>query len=216
MPRRSTGRKLEAKLVIVGSQSVGKTCLMTQFVSGNFDVDAKQTIGASFFPKEVELDGVKLTLTIWDTAGTERFRAMAPLYYRDADAAMVVYDLTRRDSFDAVEGWIYELRSALDPSRLVLCIVGNKNDLESDRKVSTEEGVALAATMRTHFMETSALTAIGVNDMFTTVAKEIVRARADQQASEGDPSILLGFENNNNGTAAILRPVKGCFGGCAK
>jgi len=183
--------------VIVGSVSVGKTCLLTRYLSDEYNPDEGTTLGGFFFPKELDVEGVHLKLNIWDTAGQERYRAMAPLYYKQSDAAMVVYDITRPQSFDAVRGWIDELHGKIDRDKLVLCICGNKNDLERDRKVPAADGAALADVYGATFFETSALTADGVDKAFAEMVKGIVQKRARHEASEGDPSILLGVAEND-------------------
>ncbi|KAK9762037.1 hypothetical protein K7432_012601 [Basidiobolus ranarum] len=101
---------LEAKVVILGSQGVGKTSLVVRYVQRTFSPNCPSTIGASFMTTKLAVDNCKVRLQIWDTAGQERFRSMAPMYYRGANAAIIVYDITSRKSFDEIETWVQELR----------------------------------------------------------------------------------------------------------
>ncbi|VVD02978.1 unnamed protein product [Leptidea sinapis] len=114
---------VEAKIVVLGSQGVGKTSLVVRYIGKMFSKHISPTIGASFFT---------CNINVWDTAGQERFRAMAPMYYRNANAALLVYDITSASSFAAIKGWVKELKTNV-PEAMVLAVVGNKCDLESYR-----------------------------------------------------------------------------------
>ncbi|OUC48119.1 Ras family protein [Trichinella nativa] len=142
-----------AKLVLVGSTGVGKTSIVLRHSGSDFSTQVSSTIGASFCRTEMKVDDTDLLIQIWDTAGQERFRAMAPMYYRNADAALVVYDVTNRRSFESLRSWI--------------------DDLAELREVSTEQGKQLADSNGALFFETSALTCAGVEDMFKTTAKRM-------------------------------------------
>ena len=98
---------IEGKLVLLGASAVGKTSICARYVFGDFDTNTRSTIGASFLTKKMKVDDRKVKLQIWDTAGQERFRSMAPMYYRGAEAALCVFDLTGRDTFNAMKGWVY-------------------------------------------------------------------------------------------------------------
>ncbi|PWN51052.1 ras-domain-containing protein [Violaceomyces palustris] len=121
--------QLEAKVVILGTQGVGKTSLVHRYTSGQFSASSiPSTIGASFLTKKLVVEGVKVRLQLWDTAGQERFRSMAPMYYRGSNAAVIVYDITSESSFMDIKTWIEELRKNMS-SDLVVHIVGAKLDL---------------------------------------------------------------------------------------
>ncbi|KAK4047258.1 hypothetical protein OIV83_005562 [Microbotryomycetes sp. JL201] len=131
--------QLEAKVVILGSQGVGKTSIVHRYTSGHFSYSLSSTIGASFLTKKLVVDGCKVRLQIWDTAGQERFRSMAPLYYRGALAAILVYDITNEDSFDDIKVWLDELRRNMSPD-LIIHVVGSKADLAANlRQVDLQE-----------------------------------------------------------------------------
>ncbi|KAI8384519.1 ras-like GTP-binding protein RYL2 [Radiomyces spectabilis] len=124
---------LEAKVVILGSQGVGKTSLVVRYISKTFSPNSTSTIGASFMTKKLTVDHCKVRLQIWDTAGQERFRAMAPMYYRGAQAALLVYDLTSQESFAEMHSWIEELKRNMTED-LVIVVVANKLDLAQTRR----------------------------------------------------------------------------------
>ena len=153
-------RTLESKVVLLGSQGVGKTSLVVRYVQGTFTGNVSSTIGASFFPHKMNVDGCRVKLQIWDTAGQERFRSMAPMYYRGASAAMLVYDVGEPRTFSEIQGWVTELERNTDGDNNVFCIVANKVDLRAglaeSEYVSTAEGQEYARSIGALFYETSA------------------------------------------------------------
>ena len=117
------------KVVLLGDQNVGKTCIVLRYVEGTFGTDVTSTIGAFFLSKKVNINNNNIKLQIWDTAGQERFRAMAPMYYRGAHAAILVFDVTDVNSFVTMKGWVSELIDNLSPTDdIVLSIACNKSD----------------------------------------------------------------------------------------
>ncbi|KAJ2877501.1 GTP-binding protein of the rab/ypt, partial [Coemansia aciculifera] len=134
------------KVVLLGESAVGKSSLVTRFTSDQFDQYKESTIGAAFLTKVVALDASNTAnLQIWDTAGQERYKSLAPMYYRNAQAAVVVYDITQAASFERAKSWIKELQRLAD-SGIVIALAGNKTDLADRRTVATQEGAAYAAT----------------------------------------------------------------------
>jgi Ras-related protein Rab-11A len=160
------------KLVLLGDSGVGKSNLLSRFVRNEFDLNAKATIGVEFATKTVETEGRVVKAQIWDTAGQERFRAMTSAYYRGALGALLVYDVTRRETFEGASRWLAELREHAD-SRVVVMLVGNKSDLRGLRRVDKDEAAALAARNDVAFIETSALDASGVEVAFHRVVTDI-------------------------------------------
>ncbi|KFD54328.1 hypothetical protein M514_04870 [Trichuris suis] len=167
-----SGKPCVTKLVLVGPTGVGKTSIVTRYNGGGFSAHLSPTIGASFCRAEMQVGGINLLIQIWDTAGQERFRAMAPMYYRNTDAALIVYDITNRDSFDAVKSWIDELNRNIDKP-FAMCIVGNKRDLDPLRAVPTEVAKRLAESSNALFFETSALTGFGLENVFSETAERM-------------------------------------------
>ncbi|GAN11350.1 conserved hypothetical protein [Mucor ambiguus] len=129
----SSASTLEAKVVILGSQGVGKTSLVVRYIDKTFSPNSTSTIGASFMTKKQTVDNCKVRLQIWDTAGQERFRAMAPMYYRGAQAALLVYDITSQESFEELSSWIEELKRNMTED-LVIVVAANKLDLAQTRR----------------------------------------------------------------------------------
>ncbi|XP_067948067.1 ras-related protein Rab-22A-like [Watersipora subatra] len=162
----------EIKLCLLGDTNVGKTSVVQRFVMDSFKPGTETTIGASFMSKTLLVDDKSYRYQIWDTAGQEKYRALAPMYYRGSAAAIIMYDITNEESFRGVKSWIKELREK-GPKSIVLAIAGNKIDLEDQREVSTEEAADYCSQVGAIFIETSALTAAGVNQLFTDISERL-------------------------------------------
>ncbi|PKA64541.1 Ras-related protein RABA5a [Apostasia shenzhenica] len=160
------------KIVLIGDSAVGKSNLLARFARDEFYPNSKSTIGVEFQTQKMEIDGKEVKAQIWDTAGQERFKAITSAYYRGAVGALLVYDITRRQTFDSIGRWLNELHTYSDMN-VVTILVGNKTDLKNAREVSTDEGKALAEAHDLFFMETSALDNSNVAAAFQTVVKEI-------------------------------------------
>ncbi|MBA0574723.1 hypothetical protein Golob_007006 [Gossypium lobatum] len=166
------GEEYLFKIVLIGDSAVGKSNLLSRFARNEFDNNSKATIGVEFQTQVVEIDGKEIKAQIWDTAGQERFRAVTSAYYRGAVGALIVYDITRRSSFDSIKRWLDELSTHCDTT-VARMVVGNKCDLEHIRDVSVEEGKSLAEEEDLFFMETSALESTNVQTAFEVVIREI-------------------------------------------
>mmetsp|Transcript_8532 Transcript_8532/g.14731 ORF Transcript_8532/g.14731 Transcript_8532/m.14731 type:complete len:201 (+) Transcript_8532:44-646(+) len=160
------------KFIIVGPSGCGKSSLLQQFTDGVFDDEHDVTIGVEFGAYTTEIDGKHVKLQLWDTAGQESFRSITSSYYRGAHCALLVYDVTRRNTFEYLEGWLLETRQHSDPN-IVIILVGNKVDLDHLRVVSTEEGKQFAEENELIFIETSAKTAYNVSKAFLESANII-------------------------------------------
>lgn len=172
------------KLVLLGASGVGKSCLVLRYVRGQFDPTSKVTVGAAFMSHSVHLpDGTTIKFEIWDTAGQERYASLAPLYYRGASAAAVVYDITDRDTLVKAKHWISELQKNAS-GNLVVVLVGNKTDLAEDRVVSEAEGQLFASSQGMLYVETSAKTAANTSELFESVARQIARSNSAGAAQQ--------------------------------
>ncbi|XP_054780467.1 ras-related protein RHN1-like isoform X1 [Prosopis cineraria] len=165
---------IQAKLVLLGDMGTGKTSLVLRFVKGQFFHNQEPTIGAAFFTQILSLSEATVKFDIWDTAGQERYHSLAPMYYRGAAAAIVVYDLSSVDTFVRAKKWVRELQRH-GSQKLVMALVANKCDLEQTREVEYEEGEQFALENGMFYMETSALTAENINELFYEIAKRLAR-----------------------------------------
>ncbi|CAL1582637.1 unnamed protein product [Knipowitschia caucasica] len=174
-----SARTLRVKMVLLGSCGVGKSSLATRFVKGEF-VNIQQTVGCAYHSHVVSVNGVSLRFEIWDTAGQEKYHSVTPLYYRGAHAALVVYDVSNKESFRRAQFWLKELEKQYIPDSTVVWLVGNKADLTHDRQVSSQEGQNLAEDRGLGFMETSALSGDHVTQLLQTIAYRVHELTWDQ------------------------------------
>jgi len=168
-----TSTEKQFKVVLLGEGCVGKTSLCLRYVQNAFNDKHLSTIQASFLTKRLNVDGKRVGLAIWDTAGQERFHALGPIYYRDANGALLVYDITDRDSFLKVQTWVKELRKMLG-KEVVLAIAGNKCDLERSRVVSIEEAEQYAESVAAKHYSTSAKLNKGLEELFLDITKRML------------------------------------------
>eukprot|EP01105_Mastigella_eilhardi_P022562 TRINITY_DN5563_c0_g1_i1.p1 TRINITY_DN5563_c0_g1~~TRINITY_DN5563_c0_g1_i1.p1 ORF type:complete len:221 (-),score=70.50 TRINITY_DN5563_c0_g1_i1:69-704(-) len=168
----SAAKIFQFKLVLLGESAVGKSSLVLQFVKGQFLDFQESTIGAAFLTQTVCLNDTTVKFEIWDTAGQERYHSLAPMYYRGAQSAIVVYDITNMESFEKAKSWVQELQRMGSPN-IVIALAGNKLDLGNRRKVDAAVAQAYADENGILFMETSAKTNTNVNEMFAAIAKKL-------------------------------------------
>ncbi|KAL6200258.1 PREDICTED: ras-related protein Rab11C [Fragaria vesca subsp. vesca] len=160
------------KIVLIGDSGVGKSNILSRFTRNEFCLESKSTIGVEFATRTLQVEGKTVKAQIWDTAGQERYRAITSAYYRGAVGALLVYDITKRPTFDNVQRWLRELRDHAD-SNIVIMMTGNKSDLNHLRAVSEDDGQALAEREGLSFLETSALGATNIEKAFQTILTEI-------------------------------------------
>ncbi|PSC69978.1 ras-related RABH1b [Micractinium conductrix] len=178
----STTALAKYKLVFLGDQSVGKTSIITRFMYDKFDTTYQATIGIDFLSKTMYLEDRTVRLQLWDTAGQERFRSLIPSYIRDSSVAVVVYDVTSRQSFLNIQRWVEEVRAERG-SDVIIVLVGNKTDLVDKRQVSIEEGDAKARELAVMFIETSAKAGFNIKALFRKIAAALP-GMADMSANK--------------------------------
>ncbi|KAH1166571.1 ras-related protein Rab-24 [Mauremys mutica] len=193
-----SGQRVDAKVVMLGKEYVGKTSLVERYVHNRFLVGPYQnTIGAAFVAKVMSVGGRTVTLGIWDTAGSERYEAMSRIYYRGARAAIVCYDLTDSSSFQRAKLWVTELQNFEENCRIYLC--GTKSDLlEEDRKkrgIDFHDVQDYADEIKAELFETSSKTGQSVDELFQKVAEDYVQLMAFQVMTE-DEGVDLSQKNS--------------------
>lgn len=155
-------------VVLIGDSGVGKSNLLSRFTRNEFNLDSKSTIGVEFATRSIQVDAKTIKAQIWDTAGQERYRAITSAYYRGAVGALLVYDISKHQTYENVTRWLKELRDHAD-SNIVIMLVGNKSDLRHLRAVPTEEAKQFASENNLSFIETSALDASNVELAFQNI-----------------------------------------------
>lgn len=160
------------KYIIVGDSAVGKSCLLLQFTDKRFKSTHDLTIGVEFGSRTVQINDKSIKLQIWDTAGQESFRSITRSYYRGSIGALLVYDITKRQSFENLQKWLEEMKENAY-SKMTTILIGNKVDLENERQVSFEEGQAFAKKHDLVFFETSAKSSHNVEKAFLAITQKI-------------------------------------------
>ena len=203
------------KVVLIGDSGVGKTNILTRFTNNTFAEDSKNTVGVDFSALDIMLNGKVVKVQFWDTAGQEKYRAIANAYYKNAHGAIVVYDITNRESFHNIDTWLSEVREYASP-HLKTLVLGNKTDIEDKRLVLEREGKQFSERKECFFKEVSSKLNEEncVNKAITVLLNEIVaiQEREDMTRTEND---LLSFrEYKKNRRDDIAQHISGGGGGC--
>ena len=183
---------------------MGKTNIMSKYLKNEFHEDSKATVGVEFGSKKFEIEGVSIKAQIWDTAGQERYKAITNAYYKGSKGAFVVYDITRKETFDSIDKWIADLKQSGD-KKITILLIGNKADLDNHRKVTKEQGEEKAKSFGVAFLETSALNGQNLDTAFDLMIKEVYdKCHSELDDDDGMESftngqdISLGKNANNN------------------
>ena len=164
---------LEFKVVMIGSVAVGKTAIANRLQFKRFDEEYQPTVGAGYIPYRTTYDGKDIELQIWDTAGMERYKSLGSIYYRDAHAAIIVYDQTSMESADSLEKWLESFRSTVK-TPCYIAIAGNKDDLPK-KVVPVKQIQDWATSQGFDFFITSAKDGLGITDMFNSLVKSLIK-----------------------------------------
>ena len=189
------------KMILIGDSSVGKSNILLKYLKDQFDPNSRATVGVEFGTKNITLNNKKIKIQIWDTAGQERYRSITSAYYKGAKGAFIVYDITRKTTFENIDKWIADLKTNGD-SNISIVLIGNKSDLEEKREVTKEEGLKKSQDCKTAFMETSALNGDNVHKAFDELIEQIYQNNSslleEEIDVEIDKGVNLNEENNGN------------------
>ena len=173
------------KVVIVGEAGVGKTCIMKQFIEDKFDEEEMTSLTIQFRRKQIELtNGENITFDIYDTAGQEKYRSIAKLYYKNARVVILVYDITSKKSFEVMQSYWYEQVKDIPTENLILAIAANKSDKYEERQVENEDGEEFADKINAIFVETSAKNDSGIDKLFENIGYKILDPNFNFHAEE--------------------------------
>jgi len=188
-------KTVQYKLVLLGETSVGKSSLVIRFVKGQFHEYQESTIGAAFLTQTVVVGDYTVKFEMRDTAGQERYHSLAPMYYRGAAAAIIVYDITSQPSFNRAKTWVKELQRQGSPE-VVIALAGNKLDREQERQVRSDEARQYADENGLSFIETSAKTNINVRELFLAIARKLPKENAETDNRNKKLILDEGFSNS--------------------
>ena len=194
---------IKLKLIVVGNQGTGKSSILNRFVNETFEENYQATIGLDFHSKNITIHDQDVRLIIYDTAGQEKFRSLIPMYIREAQIILFIYDISDKDSFDSIPKWIQQVNDVIN-KEVVFVLIGNKLDLESNRKVTFEEGKKLAEKSNYVFQEVSAKTGENFEKLFEVQIFEAVynkfKKEFDKREEGGEEQINNETNENTNGT----------------
>ena len=185
------------KVVLVGDSSVGKTNIMSKYLKNEFHEDSKATVGVEFGSKQFTVDGHQVKAQIWDTAGQERCKAITNAYYKGAKGAFVVYDITRKGSFESIDKWVNDLTGTAD-KKITIVIIGNKCDLEDQRQITKEQGEEKASKLEAAFLETSAFSGENLDKAFEMMMNQVYKKCHEEMMAENDIEMEGGQDINLN------------------
>ena len=177
--------EMMVKVILIGDSAVGKTNIMSKYLKNLFIEDSKATVGVEFGSKLFTINGHNIKAQIWDTAGQEKYKAITGAYYKGSKGAFVVYDITKKDTFDSVDKWIHDLKSTGDP-KMTIMIIGNKLDLEHKREVLKEQGEEKARSFGCAFLETSAFSGDNIEKGFEMMISEIFKKYGNDSLEDDD------------------------------
>ena len=195
-----TDKGNSCKVVLLGESGVGKTCIISRYVNNTYDEKSETTNGASYASKIIELEQYKQSLRfdIWDTAGQEKYRSLTKFFYKDAAIAVLVYDITRRDSFEEVKNYWYEQLKTCGEKNIVIGLAGNKCDIFDKEAVTEEEAKNFANEIGAQFQLTSAFKNMGIDDLFRMVGCKFLDPNFQDKINEEPKEQTKNITLNSN------------------
>ena len=199
------------KLLIVGNSSVGKSAILLRFADDKYDESYVSTIGIDFKVRSIDIDGKRVKMQIWDTAGQEKFRTIGTAYYRNTHGVILVYDVTSKESFLSMERWLQEINKNCGNTSYKIVLVGNKDDNPNLKKISTEEASEFAMEMGIPLFETSAKENINVEELFYAIAKMMLDTKNTKTLARQKADAKTLRENNLNGKGKEKKNSSRCI-----
>jgi len=184
------------KIIIIGDSGVGKSSILKRAVKGTFDPNYQATVGFEFLLLYYIVNDYKIKLQIWDTCGEEMYRSLVQGFYRNTSLAVLVYDISNKESYEGLDVWLKDIRSRLN-EEVPIFIAGNKSDLEDERKITSDEAKEFSKTRRTkHFTECSAKTGYNIENIFYEAAKYLYSIREELGKDKSSNKLKIGEDNS--------------------
>ena len=199
------------KLLIVGNSSVGKSAILLRFADDKYDESYVSTIGIDFKVRSIDIDGKRVKMQIWDTAGQEKFRTIGTAYYRNTHGVILVYDVTSKESFLSIERWLQEIKKNCANTIYKIVLIANKDENPNLKKISTEEASEFANQMGIPLFETSAKENINVEELFYAIAKMMVDTKNTKTLARQNADAKSVRENNSNGKGKEKKNSSRCI-----
>ena len=200
------------KIILIGSSSVGKSSILQRYIQKVFNESYSCTIGVDFFMKSLDIGDKSIKMQLWDTAGTEKFRSITTGYYRGANAAFIVFDLTSKQSFECLNEWIENYYKFSDPnSEKNVVLIGNKCDLVDRREITQEEIDKFIKDNNIMYYETSAKTGQNIDECFYFIAEKLVKEFENKENEEEKRTNLINNDNLKEGTVDLIGNKKCCL-----
>ena len=177
-------KKIKVKLILVGNGKVGKTSLINQYIDKTFTGEYLMTVGKEKTIKKINIEGKEVSLEICDTVGQPDYRAVNKIFMKNTDIALIVYDITNRESFEELTNWIYSVNQSNNNKNVIFGIAANKSDLYEQKVVNKKEGEEFAKNNNTLFFETSAKDYDSVENVFLTLTKEYLKNKEEEEEEE--------------------------------
>ena len=197
------------KIIIIGDTCVGKSNILSRYLKDEFREESKSTVGVELGTKYLKIKDIGAKLQIWDTAGQERYKSITSSYYKGSHGCFIVYDITNEKSFENVDNWFKQAQKEAS-KEVSIILVGNKCDLESERKIPKEKGEEKAKALNCPFFETSALSKIKIEDIFTEMINNIFEKTGGGKNEDDDIEIINDNDNAVNLNAQEQPKKKGC------
>ena len=202
-----TEKLTEVKVVLLGEAGVGKSSIIKQYVTKSFDPDIDSSISSKYISKELEISGIdkKLKYNLWDTAGQEKYRSLAKIFYKDAKIIIFVYDITREFSFEALKDFWYKETQNNADNDPILALVGNKIDLYEQQKIDNTDGKAFADEIKAIFQTTSALSNSGIKNLFDNLGKKLINPDYDYKSGDQQAKENYNKKQNENKKGILVK-----------